>query len=112
MKIANKLLVAALFVTISLSAGASTDPAWRNPEAKFDASKKDADSKQITWRYTNNVQKECEVESQKRKLGGFGYAVDACAFWDKNSCTIITQRQTTMAILGHELRHCFLANFH
>lgn len=87
-------------------------PVWRNPEAKFNATDSKTDSKQITWRYTNNVQKECEAESQKRKLGGFGYAVDACSFWDKNSCTIITARQTTMHILGHELRHCFQGSFH
>ena len=91
---------------------ATAEPAWRNPEAKFNAADSKTDSKQIAWRYTNNVQKECEAESQKRKLGGFGYAVDACSFWDKNSCTIITARQTTMHILGHELRHCFHGSFH
>lgn len=91
---------------------ASANPMWRNPEAKFNAADHKTESKQITWRYTNNVQKECEAESQNRKLGGFGYAVDACSFWDRNSCTIITAHQTTMHILGHELRHCFQGSFH
>ena len=104
----------ALFASLSLFVFSSAwaDPAWRNPEAKFSAADRKTDTKEITWRYTNNVQKECEAESQKRKLGGFGYAVDACSFWDKNTCTIITARQTTMHILGHELRHCYMGSFH
>jgi len=112
MKSSIKFVLSATLALLSLMAFAASDPAWRNPEAKFPASKSMTDSKQITWRYTDNVQKECESESQKRKLGGFGYAVDACSFWDKNSCTIITARQTTMHILGHEVRHCFQGSFH
>lgn len=107
-------LTSATLLTLLLqsAAWAAFDPNWQNPEAKFAASKNSADTKQITWRYTNNVQKDCEAESHKRKLGGFGYAVNACSFWDRNSCTIITAPQATMHILGHELRHCFQGSFH
>jgi hypothetical protein len=91
---------------------AGLDPNWQNPEAKFTASKNATDTKQITWRHTDNVQKECEAESHKRKLGGFGYAVNACSFWDSATCTIITAQQATMHTLGHEVRHCFQGNFH
>lgn len=106
----NWPLIAGLVFTGIPSWG--SEPTWRNPETKFSATERHADSKQITWRYTDNVQKACEAESRQRKLGGFGYAVDACSFWDKNSCTIITARQTTMHVLGHELRHCFQGSFH
>ncbi len=113
MKYMNTLLLTALAALLAIpSAWAALDPNWQNPEAKFAASKSTADTKQVTWRYTNNVQKECEAESHKRKLGGFGYAVNACSFWDRNSCTIITAPQATMHILGHEVRHCFQGNFH
>ena len=91
---------------------AGLDPNWQNPEAKFTASKNATETKQITWRHTDNVQKECEAESHKRKLGGFGYAVNACSFWDSATCTIITAQQATMHTLGHEVRHCFQGNFH
>lgn len=91
---------------------AGLDPNWQNPEAKFTTSKNATDTKQITWRHTDNVQKECEAESHKRKLGGFGYAVNACSFWDSATCTIITAQQATMHTLGHEVRHCFQGNFH
>lgn len=113
MKYLNTLLLTALAALQAMPpAWAALDPNWQNPEAKFAASKSTADTKQVTWRYTNNVQKECEAESHKRKLGGFGYAVNACSFWDRNSCTIITAPQATMHILGHEVRHCFQGNFH
>lgn len=113
MKHLMTLIVTCSLTILSLApASGAVDPHWQNPEAKFAANKNTADSKQITWRYTNNVQKDCEAESHKRKLGGFGYAVNACSFWDRNSCTIITAPQATMHILGHELRHCFQGSFH
>ena len=113
MKHLNTLLLTALAALQAMPpAWAALDPNWQNPEAKFAASKSSTDTKQVTWRYTNNVQKECEAESHKRKLGGFGYAVNACSFWDRNSCTIITAPQATMHILGHEVRHCFQGSFH
>ena len=75
MKHLNTLLLTALAALQAMPpAWAALDPNWQNPEAKFAASKSSTDTKQVTWRYTNNVQKECEAESHKRKLGGFGYA--------------------------------------
>lgn len=91
---------------------AGLDTNWQNPEAKFATSKNVTDTKQINWRHTDNVQKECEAESHKRKLGGFGYAVNACSFWDSTTCTIITSQQVTMHTLGHEVRHCYQGTFH
>lgn len=91
---------------------AAIDPNWQNPEAKFATSKNVTDNKQIIWRHTDNVQKECEAESHKRKLGGFGFAVNACSFWDSTTCTIITAQQVSMHTLEHEVRHCFQGNFH
>ena len=113
MKYMNTLLLTALAALLAIPpAWAALDPNWQNPEAKFAASKSTTDTKQVTWRYTNNVQRECEAESHKRKLGGFGYAVNACSFWDSTTCTIITAQQVTMHTLGHEVRHCFQGNFH
>ena len=113
MKITTALTSMAFLTLICQSTAlAAIDPNWQNPEAKFATSKNVTDNKQIIWRHTDNVQKECEAESHKRKLGGFGYAVNACSFWDSTTCTIITAQHVTMHTLGHEVRHCFQGNFH
>jgi len=77
----------------------------------FDATN-DKETVSITWRAVDNVQKACEVESRKRGNKGFGYAVNACSFWEGNTCTIITQRRVNMHTLGHETLHCFKGNWH
>ena len=71
----------------------------------------------ITWTPVDNVQARCEQESKRRGLGGFGYGVEACSFWDykpngDSTCTVITARKTTHDTLGHEARHCFQGKFH
>jgi len=38
--------------------------------------------------------------------------IRACAKWTSKSCTIYTAPETSHAILGHELRHCFEGHFH
>ena len=113
MKITTALTSMAFLTLICHPAAlAAMDPNWQNPEAKFATSKNVTDNKQIIWRHTDNVQKECEAESNKRRLGGFGFALHACSFWDSTTCTIITAQQVTMHTLGHEVRHCFQGNFH
>jgi hypothetical protein len=85
---------------------------WRDPESRFDATKSFTTVSTIRWQITDNVQKTCEAESKRRGLGGFGYSVDACSFWEGSSCVIITGRLTTMHEIGHEMRHCFQGAFH
>jgi hypothetical protein len=85
---------------------------WRNGDALFDARPIRAQTITLTWQAVSQVQQACESTSKQRGLGGFGYAVDACAFWHKDHCLIITGQQTSMHQLGHELRHCFTSSFH
>lgn len=85
---------------------------WKNPEAKFDASKLMTSKTTVSWFRVDNVQATCEKESRKRNLGGFGYAISACSFWQGDNCQIFTGKKTTMHELGHETRHCFQGNFH
>jgi hypothetical protein len=70
----------------------------------------------ITWETAKNVQKSCDRESKKRGLGGFDYQVEACSFWGTrmgvNVCHIITEKKTTLATIGHEMRHCYQGNWH
>ena len=88
-----------------------------DPEANFPVGNNFTNSTTINWVSVDNVQARCEAESRKRKFGGFGYAVEACSFWDKgpnneNVCTIVTGKSTNMHTLGHETRHCFQGSFH
>lgn len=85
---------------------------WKNPEAKFNANKLMSDKISLYWHRVDNVQKTCEQESKKRGLGGFGYPISACSFWDKNICEIYTSKSPTLHELGHETRHCFQGNYH
>ncbi len=96
----------------SLEAFAYTD----DPRKLFPANQNSASEALIAWRTANNVQAECEAESKKRGIGGFGYSVAACSFWSKSGsysvCTIITAKSVDLTTLGHETRHCFQGGFH
>ena len=60
----------------------------------------------------DDVQKSCNAESHKRKLGGFRIALEACSFFNDTNCTIVVGKKTNNNILGHEIRHCFQGEFH
>jgi len=100
------LIFALLFPATVISAD------WRSGDALFDARPVRSQTITVTWKSVPNVQQSCEGISKQRGLGGFGYALDACAFWNKDQCLIVTGLQTSMHQLGHELRHCFMGSFH
>jgi hypothetical protein len=85
-------------------------------DERFSADKNFTNNSTITWRVVSDVQSACEKESKRLGLGGFGYGVEACSFWDKKGsqdiCTIITAKHTTHDTLAHEVRHCFQGSFH
>ena len=85
---------------------------YSSPEAKFDTRKNLVNQSTITWLTVDNLQATCEAESRKRGNNGFGYTLEACSFWVKNTCTIITKKQTSLHALGHETLHCFQGAFH
>lgn len=100
------------FIAIATFATSGLAENWQNPEARFSAKKNFTETSTITWRVVDNVQKSCEAESRSRGRGGFGYNVDACSFWEGNSCVIITGKMATLHEIGHEMRHCFQGNYH
>ncbi len=102
-----KAVLFATFWPLPVSAGD-----WHDPEAKFDAHSRFTSKTLVTWVLADDVQKICEIESRKRGLGGFGYGVDACAFWASGHCTVVTSAKPTLHQLGHEIRHCFSGPFH
>ena len=104
-------------IVIAIMLAATGAFAEDGPETMFSTTDNFTNSTTINWVTVGNVQARCEAESRKRKFGGFGYAVEACSFWDKgpnneNVCTIVTGKYTNMHTLGHETRHCFQGPFH
>ncbi len=101
-----------LLVLAVLTGGQAFAQNWRDADATFKVQPGVKRQREVKWVVVSNLQATCEAESYKRGLGGFNYALEACSFWDDRKCTIVTSTNTTMHQLGHELRHCFMGNFH
>jgi hypothetical protein len=102
-----------LLVASLLFAGISNAQAYKDdPTEQFDTASNYTNQSTISWVIVDNVQKACEAESRKRGYNGFGFGVLACSFYKGDQCTIITGKKTTMHSLGHEVRHCFQADWH
>lgn len=104
------LLVLALIAT---SAHAEIE----NPFQLFSTGNNMTNETQVKWVQVDDINKTCEAESRKRGHGGFGYGVDACTFWTKETfskwtCTVYTKKKVDTATFGHEMRHCFQGGFH
>lgn len=99
--------IAIAFFTTSVSA-----ENWKDPEAKFDATKRFTTTSTIQWITTDDLQKTCDTESRDRGHGGFSYPVDACSFWKGPNCVIYTKPMASLHDIGHEMRHCFQGNYH
>lgn len=102
-----------LLIALILFAGISNAYAYKDdPNEQFDTVSNYTTQSTITWIPVDNVQKACEAESRKRGFNGFGYGVQACSFFNGNTCTIITGKKTNMHSVGHEVRHCFQGPWH
>ena len=101
-----------LIFSLILAATNASANDWDNPNLMFDTKKNFTESSTIKWVVVDNVQAACEAESRRRGYGGFGYGVLACSFFKGDQCTIITGKKTNMHTIGHEVRHCFQADWH
>jgi hypothetical protein len=104
-----RLIISAIVILQASGVAIAIDD---DPNKQFDARGRQREKSSITWRVAENVQAACEKESRARGKSGFGYSLNACTFWDGDSCLIITRAKTSMHTLGHELRHCFYGNWH
>jgi hypothetical protein len=104
-----------IFILLSMSIF-HANAYYEDPLQPFPARNNFTNQSNITWRYVANVQPECERESKRLGLGGFGYSIEACSFWQKRNgkdqCTIITGLNPNFNTVGHEIRHCFQGRFH
>jgi hypothetical protein len=64
--------------------------------------------KTIRWVVVENVSAVC----QGKMPALAGQRILACSEYNNHSCTIYTGLITDMAIVGHEIRHCFEGQWH
>jgi hypothetical protein len=105
-----------LFMLLLAASGAHAEYRGDEPFKEFDATRNMVNKTVIVWRQEANVTQACDAESRRQGNGGFGYNVLGCSFYtvEKNIsyCTILTPQRTTLANLGHEVRHCFQGHWH
>jgi hypothetical protein len=90
---------------------------WDDAERLFNMQNLMTNKTEVTIVTADNVNAVCEKESRNRGAGGFGYRLEACSFWGKNSyganvCTIVVGKKTSMHTIGHEMLHCLKGNWH
>jgi len=78
----------------------------------IDPSKNFTSRTTITWLYSENVSEACNTERKKWGEPAFQLPSRACSFWTKNTCLIITNRETLPDSLAHEVLHCFQGKWH
>jgi hypothetical protein len=64
--------------------------------------------KTIRWVVVENVSAVC----QNKMPALAGQRILACSEYNNQTCTIYTGLITDMAIVGHEIRHCFEGQWH
>lgn len=87
-----------------------------SPTAMFSSAENFTNNTNVKWIQVKDVQAACDKQRAKFGAGPFPYSVKACSTWTKtilgnDVCTIITEKNTSMHIIGHELRHCFQGNW-
>lgn len=75
----------------------------------FTAQKLEYEEMRITWETTNDVVTACNTMMYKKK---FNPNVIACAQRSGIVCRVITKPDLNLAILGHEIRHCYEGAWH
>jgi hypothetical protein len=87
-----------------------------NANKLFDATHNMTNKVKVEWVQVKDIQKTCDKLAQEKIDKKFGYAVEACSFWTEGTfgytCTVYTEKKTSMATLGHEMRHCFQGDWH
>jgi hypothetical protein len=78
----------------------------------IDVSKNITNKSVISWKYVDNVTEACNAERTKYNQPTFKQPSLACSLWTKDTCLIITARNTDPDTLAHEVLHCFQGSWH
>ena len=95
----KKLLAVTVSFLTACSAVPTTDPIFYSK------------TKTIQWRKVDNVDEYCRTILPELKAGK---TYTGCSQWSKvtEKCTIVTGLTDNFEIVGHELKHCFVGEFH
>jgi hypothetical protein len=104
----NRIAIFLAMTVLSTSAIADL----RNPHHKYNLTSTMTSKTTITVIVADNVQQACEKESRRIGNNGFNHQIQACAFWQKDTCTVILPRHTSTHQAGHEFLHCIKGEYH
>jgi len=62
----------------------------------------------VKWLIVKDLEKACFGKKKDVNQG----ELHGCAKFNKKICIVYTKQQTTLANLGHEMRHCFEGHWH
>jgi hypothetical protein len=95
----KKILTVTVSVLTACSSVPATDPVFYSK------------TKTIQWRRVADVNAYCRTVLPELP---YKQAYAGCSYWNKASekCVIVTGLKDTHEIIGHELRHCFIGDFH
>lgn len=95
------------FIVLLLFSGIIESPSAQIYNIDFQARQSYLE-KNIRWITVDDISGLCQLKMMdkvnKKNL--------ACSEYNDQTCTIFTGRNTNMAILGHEIRHCFEGQWH
>jgi hypothetical protein len=100
----KSILAIALVMLSGCATSQTPNPAYN---IQFEA-QPNLPEKTIRWVVVENVSAVC----QNKIPALSGQRILACSEYNNRSCTIYTGRVTDMAIVGHEIRHCFEGAWH
>lgn len=84
-------------------------PAWSHDFNQSFTAQKQYEEMRITWHVVDNVPQACATAFYNKP---FREDVVACAVRSGIVCDVYTAKKLDLAILGHEIRHCFDGNWH
>lgn len=112
------VLVAGLSVLAALTGCASTQgslpAAELQPFTPAPESARVMNDVKVRWEVRANVAEFCGRAAKITTAQAMFTPPLACAVWNVASkeCVIVTGKEVSHVVLGHELRHCFEGNFH
>ena len=78
-----------------------------SPEKLISVTQNNYKTMTITLKSVADVKTTCAREHKKHRQTATLRTVKACAFWQKNTCLVVTAHYSTMQIIGQAVRHCF-----
>jgi hypothetical protein len=102
-----KFLSIAMLVSLVGCAGAQPMPPSGKHDLEFTA-QSTYPIKRVEWIVVDDIDAACRGMSPLME----GRRYVGCTQFNATSCRVYTGRNTTLSVLGHEMRHCFEGHWH